>query len=302
MNFSVAAQKESLSLRASFLRITSRAIAENMKSGSFRSLYRGQGIEFSGVRDYIRGDDIRAIDWNVTARMGKPFIKLFEEERELNVFIIFDCSDSLFEDKHRKIDTAVECAALLTFASEQNKCPIGCIFFDGQIKFPLAPKFGSERTMLLVKKLDAILERNDDLGISVRGSALSEALNGAGSLLKKRSLIFIISDFRVAGYETPLARLSHKHDCVTVRITSPSDKELPPVGTISFTDSESGLRKILPTNSASFKKEWKTAEQSRSYKWRDICAKRGVFPLEVSTEHDVAETLVSFFAQTRQPL
>lgn len=290
-------QKESLSRRAGFLRIVSRTIAEGMKAGSFRSLYRGQGIEFSGVRDYIRGDDIRAIDWNVTARMGRAYVKLFEEERELSVFIVFDCSLSLFEGsrQHTKIETATECAALLTFAAEQNSCPIGCVFFDGAIRFSAGPKSGADRTMVIIKKLDEIA-----VSKSAKGSLLGDALVGAHTLLRKRSLVFVISDFRTTGYEVPLARLAHKHDCVAIRITSPSDTTLPSVGTVPFIDSESDFHAVLPTNSKSFKKEWRQAEQKRAAKWNEICERRGVFPLELSTEEDAAAKLVSFFERKRQ--
>lgn len=316
MEQSLVQQKESLSRRARFLRLASRTIAENMKSGTFRSLYRGQGVEFSGVRDYIRGDDIRAIDWNVTARMGKPFVKMFEEERELNVFFVFDCSASLFEGSGNvtKIEAASECAALLTFAAEQNGCPIGCVFFDGEIKFSLAPKSGAERTMVIVKKLDAFASGLSAGGNSsasgdafagggrdcIRGSVLPDALAGAFSILRKRSLVFILSDFRVAGYEVPLAKLAHKHDCVAIKVSLPSDMELPQIGTIPFSDSETSFGALLPTNSSAFKKEWKQAEMNRVARWHDVCAKRGVFPIEISAGEDIAAKLVSFFERKRQ--
>lgn len=301
MKQSFVQQKESLSRRANFLRIMSRTIAEGMKAGTFRSLYRGQGIEFSGVRDYIRGDDIRAIDWNVTARMGKPFVKLFDEEREICIFFVFDCSPSLFGGSlnRTKIDVAAESAALLTFAAEQNNCPVGCVFFDGAIKFSLSPKAGPERTMIVIKKLDEIVA---DESAATAGSILPDALNGALSLLRKRSLVFIISDFRVKGYEIPLARLAHKHDCVAIRITSATDKELPNIGTVPFVDSETKFNAVFPTNSPSFKKEWRQAEAARAAKWHEICSRRGVFPIEISTEQDPASVLVSFFERKRQVL
>ena len=117
-------------------------IAEGMKSGNFRSLYRGQGIEFAGVRDYMRGDDIRTIDWNVTARMGRPYIKIFEEERELQIFLITDSSLSMQLEtnsgRRTKYASAAETAALVTIAAELNACPVGAVFFDGAIHFSCA--------------------------------------------------------------------------------------------------------------------------------------------------------------------
>lgn len=296
---SLVQQKESLVRRASFLRLASRTIAENMKSGNFRSLYKGQGVEFAGVRDYIIGDDIRAIDWNVTARMARPFVKLFEEERELNVFFLLDCSSSLFDgnETRSKIDTAIETAAILIFAAEHNACPIGSVFFDGDIKLSLAPKTGGERVMVLIKKLD---ELSSGKNFFTAGSELINALSVTESLLRKRSLIFVISDFRVAGYEDNLARLSHKHDCVAIKITAPQDVELPPVGALPFYDRETNVRLVLPTSRSSFRRKWQKAERLRTERWHDVCVKRGVFPLEISTEDDAAAKLVSFFEKKRQ--
>ena len=129
------ANNESLIKKALYLRLKAQDIAEGMKSGNFRSLYRGQGVEFAGVRDYTRGDDIRTIDWNVTARMGRPYIKIFEEERELQIFIITDSSLSMQlengSDRRTKYAAAAETAALVAIAAELNACPTGAVFFDG---------------------------------------------------------------------------------------------------------------------------------------------------------------------------
>ena len=184
------AEKESLVKKASYLRIVAYDLAEGMKSGNFRSLYRGQGIEFSGVRDYIRGDDIRSIDWNVTARMGRPYVKVFEEERELQIFIVVDSSLSmqLKTERRTKYETAAEAAALVTIASEMNGCPVGAVFFDGAIHFSCAPRLGREQTMLILTRLDKLPEKSET------GSVLGNALTGAGKLLKKRSLVFVLSD------------------------------------------------------------------------------------------------------------
>ena len=123
--------RDSLSQKSSYLRLAAGRLAESMKSGGFRSLYRGQGIEFSGVREYLRGDDVRSIDWNVTARMGKPFVKMFEEEHELQIFLIVDRSSSMFIGSKGKVkyETAAETAALLTLAGELNESPVGAVFF-----------------------------------------------------------------------------------------------------------------------------------------------------------------------------
>ena len=131
MEHLLSGSKDSLFQKAAYLRIAARKLADSMKTGGFRSLYRGQGIEFAGVREYLRGDDVRSIDWNVTARMGKPFVKLFEEEHELEIFLIVDRSASMFTGSKGKVkyETAAEVAALLALAGEQNENPVGAVFF-----------------------------------------------------------------------------------------------------------------------------------------------------------------------------
>ena len=137
MNHILSEDRTALAKRASLLRLSAITLAEGMRSGSFKSLYRGQGIEFSGVREYLRDDDVRAIDWNVTARMGRPYVKLFEEERELNVFLVVDESLSMntVSGYRTRLETAMECASLLSLASLQNESPVGAVMFNGNITF-----------------------------------------------------------------------------------------------------------------------------------------------------------------------
>ena len=231
------ADNDSLLKKASYLRIVARDLAEGMKAGSFRSLYRGQGIEFEGVREYIRGDDIRSIDWNVTARMANPYVKVFEEERELQIFNIVDSSESMrLETTNRtKYAVAAEAAALITIAAEINSCPAGTVLFDGDIHFSCKPKFDKQNTMTILQNLDRLPE------ITKKGSALASALNGAGKLLTTRSLVFVFSDFRSADWEKSLVALSSKHDVVAMWLHDSYDEELPELGTVVFEDVESGL-------------------------------------------------------------
>lgn len=283
--------KSSLIRRAAGLRITARQMAEGLRSGSFRSLQRGQGIEFSGVREYFRGDDIRAIDWNVTARMGKPFVKMFEEERELVVFLVVDRSLSMQTPSSggSRLYTASEASALMTFACEYTHSSVGAVLFDGEITFSCAPRSGTEQTMLIVSRLDEEPQRQQ------KGSVLGGALTGAARLLKKRSLVFIFSDFRTTGWEQPLTVLAGRHDVVAVRITAPADEELPDIGFIPFEDPETGEHVFLPTSSLSFRRAWKDDHLSRLYRWRDICLHRGAVPLMLSTVEDPGRALVRFF-------
>lgn len=282
--------------RATLLHLSAHKIADGMRSGSFKSLYYGQGIEFSGVRDYLRGDDIRSIDWNVTARMGKPFVKTFEEERELSVFLVVDRSLSMSSGagKKSRLETAMECAALLTLAAEQNSSPAGAVLFDGEITFSSTPKSGRNQTLLLLTHFDEYSGRVSN------GSALDNALQGAERILKKRTMIFVISDFRTALWENPFGRLSAKHDVVAIRISDPLDEELPVAGSIPFSDAETGFRSVLPTSSETFKREWRSENSLRVSEWRKTCLRHGAIPFIISTESDVALELTKFFSMREQ--
>jgi len=285
-----------LAQKASALRLASRTIADGLRTGNFRSMYRGRGVDFAGVREYLHGDDVRAIDWNVTARMGKPFIKLFEEDRELIIFLVVDRSASMESGtgKNTRLKTATETAALLLLAALHNSLPVGGVLFDGETGFSTIPKSSKNHAMLFFSKLDA-------RPICTKaGSALPQALRGATKLLKNRSLVMLISDFRCAGYEAELARLSAKHDVVAVCITDESDTKLPHIGSLNFCDSESGHEMTLPTSSAVFERDWKNYNLRRMERWQTLCAKRGVTTLVVSTDQDPAQELIKFFSTRRQ--
>lgn len=284
--------KKNIRKRASLLHLVSVSLAEGMKSGSFRSLYRGQGIEFSGVREYLRGDDVRAIDWNVTARMGKPFVKLFEEERELDIFIIADASLSMSTGSGRQTrhETAMECASLVTLASFYNANPVGTVIFDGKLEFFCAPKPGRNHSLFLLSQFDRMTCGK------ISGSVLYNALTGAEKLLKKRSLVFVISDFRVSGWQEPFARLCQKNDVIAVKITDPLDEKIPSIGSVLFSDPETGFECVLPSSSHKFSRMWREENERRNEKWFKDCIRHGGIPLFISTVQDPAAELIKFFS------
>lgn len=288
--------RQRLVQRAMLLRLEALNLAESMKSGGFKSLYRGQGIEFSDVREYLSGDNVRAIDWNVTARMGKPFIKQYEEDRELQVFFVMDRSLSMLSGSRGKsrLEASSEAAALLLLAAEQNSSSVGAVFFDGQIRFSLAPKAGRQQTMVLLSRLDELEEK------PVRGSVLESALTGAGKLLKRRSLVFVFSDFRSDGWIGPFARLAQHNDVVAVRVTDPMDSELPAMGGVPFVDPETGHRQFLPTGSSQFAHTWFEANRRRLDFWRDECTRHGAYPVTLATDEDPLIVLSRFFARSRE--
>lgn len=293
MQKKIVSDQNSLIKKAAYLRIKVEDLADGMKSGNFRSLYRGQGVDFSGVREYTRGDDIRSIDWNVTARMGHPFIKIFEEERELQIFIVLDTSLSmnLKNDERTKYEVASETAALITMAAEINSCPVGAVFFDGAIHFSCKPKQAKEQTMMILTHLDKPTEHQ------VKGSVLGNALTGAGKLLRKRSLVFVISDFKAGNWEKSMISLAQKNDVIAIYMQDSTDDQLPSVGTATFTDVESNLKMELPSSSESFKKEWRNYNQQQLNRWKDFCIKHGVYSVILNTKNDPLQVLNSVFAR-----
>ena len=289
------ANNESLIKKALYLRLMAEDIAEGMKSGNFRSLYRGQGIEFAGVRDYIRGDDIRTIDWNVTARMGRPYIKIFEEERELQIFLITDSSLSMqLETNSRrrtKYASAAETAALVAIAAEINSCPTGAVFFDGAIHFSCEPALGKEQTMQILNHLDRLPST------PTPGSVLPNAISAAAKVLRKRTLVFVLSDFRCGGWEKPLISLAQKNDVIAINVHDAFDEELPSLGTVVFKDVESGLKMNLPSSSAELKKEWRSYNEMNQNRWQDFCIKHGIMPVVLDTKSEPVQVLNQIFAR-----
>jgi uncharacterized protein (DUF58 family) len=282
----------SIAERARYLKLAAITIAEGMRSGGFRSCFRGQGMEFDGVREYERGDDIRAIDWNVTARSGKPFVKMYREDRELTVFLVVDNSLSMETgggpvSRHEK---ALETAALLAFAAEQNASPVGSVVFDGVTGKLFKPRSGKNHVL-------AILTSLEHSGNHCRGTALGNALGGATRVLRSRSLVVIISDFRSAGYEKSLGILARRHDVLAVRVTSPVDSEIPSAGYVPFFDPETQVRASFPTGATAFREYWSRENRESVSRWEHICLRRGVSPLILSTEDDAVRVLSRLFSE-----
>lgn len=285
----------SVAERSRQLKLAALSLSEGMRTGGFRSMYRGQGMEFDAVRAYERGDDIRSIDWNVTARSAHPYVKMYREERELTVFILYDGSLSMDTNGGRisKREKALEAAALLAFAASHNGSPLGALSFEGQILSVFKPSTSREQVLSILYSLERCRPRGP-------GSALSGALAGASRALRSRSLALILSDFRVVGYEKQLALLSRKHDVVAARIESPTDSELPPAGLVPFLDPENGTEALLPTGSPSFRERWAREEREHRLRWEQACLRRGASPLRLSTEGDTLREFCAFFAGARR--
>lgn len=277
--------------RARLLRLSARSLSEEMRTGGLKSAFKGQGIEFEEVREYAFGDDIRLIDWNITARMNRSYVKRYREERELTLFLVIDTSLSMTTGTEHisRCDQAWECAALLLFAAEISNNSLGAVIFDGDNRHLFVPRLGRDYVMTILNKLEQYKSVSP-------GSDLDGALKAAATCLHRRSLLVVLSDFRTTGYYHTLGVLAKKHDVIAIRITDPSDFALPQAGLLSFVDPETGVRAYLPTSSNSFKQKWKTKFSESILAWRQQCRRVGVVPLVVSTTDDSAKSLIRFFS------
>ncbi|MDR2783764.1 MAG: DUF58 domain-containing protein [Treponema sp.] len=296
--------------------IVASVLAEDLLAGDFRSVFRGQGIEADEVRRYETGDDVRSIDWNVSARFGTPYVKMYREERELAVFIALDCSASMrCGSVMKRSEQAVLASALLAFSSERSGQRLGSVFFDTEIfrMFPAAK--GRPHTLAVIT--DALRESGVDREPDAeygdmpekkekktksgeKSSNLGVALTGLERMLKRRSLIFVISDFFCMNWEQELGRLCRKHDVVAIRITDPLDAILYNAGLVVMEDPETGARIHAPTGFASFRAAWENWHRERGDAWKAITRRAGATPFELSTKEDAAASFIRFFKSRKR--
>ncbi len=224
------------------IELRTRKLVGSLFSGEYRSVFRGQGIEFAEVREYQHGDDFRAIDWNVSARMGHPYVKLFEEERELTLLLIVDRSGSVeFGKPVRKAERSAEIAAVLSLAAARNNDRVGAVIFSDQIDHVVPAAKGRRHALRVIRDLLTFEPVN-------RGTNLARALAYAGKLLRHRAIVVILSDFRATGWEEAIRRLASRHDVVAISVDDPRESELPDAGWIELEDAENGERLVVDTS------------------------------------------------------
>lgn len=277
------------------LQLYSERLVEDLLSGNYRSVFKGLGIEFDEVRDYVYGDDARLIDWNVTGRLGAPFTKTFREERELTLFLIVDLSASLLSGEESREIRHLQSmlTALLTFAAAKNNDQLGAVFFSDGLEAFVRPAKGKKHALRL-------LQDGLRLEPSGRGTNLSLALKTAAETLPHRGICVILSDFKTDGYWRDLALLSHKHDVIACRlIDEHSDGEIPD-GLMYLVDQETGLTQPVFGGIRSSRRVHRDYWQSHWHMWRSNCRRRGVSLLEVRTSDDPAAKLMQFFRRRRR--
>jgi uncharacterized protein (DUF58 family) len=275
--------------------ITNRFVDEHL-SGEYHSVFKGQGIEFEEVREYTPGDDIRSIDWNVTARMGHPFVKRFCEERELTILFLVDVSGSQsFGSLSRpKSEVAAEITCLLALSAIKNQDKIGLILFSDRIEKSIPPRKGRTAALRLVREVLAAEETR-------RGTNISAALRFLNQVQKRRSVVFIISDFMDTGFERELRVTSRHHDIVCCSITDPRERELPNAGLVEIQDPETGELMILDTSSRHVREAFKEVADREAADLTRTFRRLKIDTLNLSTERPFIDEVHKLFRkrQTR---
>jgi len=274
------------------IQIRTTHMVSDLFAGQYHSVFKGQGMEFQEVREYMPGDDIRAIDWNVTARMGHPFIKKFVEERELTVMLMVDISRSndFGSGDQAKRDLATEVAAVLAFAAIQNNDRVGLILFTNEVEHYLPPRKGTRHVLRVIR--DALYFKPKKGGTSV-----STALHFLNNVTTRKTVAFMISDFIDVNFESALAVTAKRHDLISVVIRDNRESVLIPAGVIEWEDAETGRRVLLDTSDASSRRAFESVHTQRRQLLMDNFKKRGVDVIELTTGKPYASELVRFFGK-----
>ncbi len=270
-------------------------LSNDVVSGHYVSAFKGVGIEFNEVRQYIPGDDIRSIDWNVTARTGDPFIKRFVEERELTVILMVDLSASqrFGTVNTLKSDLAAEISALLAFLAIKNSDKVGLLIFSDTCELYLPPQKGRNHVLRVVREILAY----QPTGV---GTDISEALNFINKAVKHRSIVFLISDFLTGGFEKPLKSIVKHHDLIAINITDPKEFDLPDIGLVDLLDSESKTRVIVDTSSFTVRETIKRNALQRFNETAMLFKRNKIDLVEVSTDKSYLEPLQKMFLKRQK--
>jgi uncharacterized protein (DUF58 family) len=272
------------------IEITTKHLVQDLFSGEYHSVFKGQGIEFTEVREYQPGDDIRSIDWNVTARFGYPFVKKFREERELLVMILVDLSASQrFGTVQRfKNEIAAELSAVLAYSAIQNNDKVGLLVFTDQIEKVIPPKKGRNHVLRLIREVLYYQPQG-------RGTNLALALEYAGRMLTRHSIIFVISDFIGSGYEKTLKTLSGRHDLIALRIKDPKEEQFPRLGWLELEDAETGHQFLLDSSDKTLQRQFGLIRYKQKQDWENLLKQIDLDRIEISTDRSYVEPLVQFF-------
>jgi len=272
------------------IEIRTKGLVNHLFSGEYHSVFKGRGMEFSEVREYQYGDDVRNIDWNVTARFGHPYIKVFEEERELTVMLMVDISGSLMFGSVSKTKqrVAAELSAILAFSALKNNDKVGLILFTDKIEKFVPPRKGNIHVLRIIREV---------LSFEPEGNAtdIKAALEFMNNAIKKRSIIFLLSDFLDEDYENILRVVGKKNDLIGVVLDDRRENEIPPIGLIKFTDAETGEERWIDTSNKSVRRVMKEARKEAVAKRNTMFLTSRLDRIHVQTGVDYIKPLVQFF-------
>jgi len=274
------------------IEIKTRGLSQQIFSGHYHSAFKGRGMAFSEVREYQYGDEIRSIDWNVTARFNHPYVKVFEEERELTVMLLIDVSGSneFGTKKQFKEDLMTEIAAVIAFSAIHNNDKVGVIFFSDKVEKFIPPKKGTSHILRIIRELV-------DFKPESQKTDLSEGLRFLTNGIKKRCTAFIISDFIDAPFEKSIRIASGKHDIVALRVYDPRETELPAIGILEVYDKESGERKWIDASEKRVRNSYREWWSNHTRNVEGIFTRCGVDSTLIRTDQDYVKPLLQLFAQ-----
>jgi len=274
------------------IEIRTKNVVNDFFGGDYHSNFKGRGMTFSEVREYVPGDDVRSIDWNVTARTGKPHIKIFEEERELSVLILIDVSSSgvFGSKKDLKIDLGVEIAAMLSFSAIKNNDKVGLALFSDKVEKYIPPKKGKKHVLRLITDIV-----NHDFENSNKRTSIKTAIDFANKISKRKSVIFLISDFIDDNFWNELKFLNFKHDVIGLQIYDSYERNFPNVGLINIHDSETGENTWIDTTSKKNRDKFQKNSNEKLDKFFKKCKNIGFDLLQINTDDDYIKFLMQFF-------
>jgi uncharacterized protein (DUF58 family) len=279
------------------IEITTRHLVRDIVAGEYSSAFRGRGVEFAEVREYQPGDDVRTIDWNVTARLGNAYVKRYLEERELTVLFLIDysASGSFGSLVRTKADLAVEVCAVLALAAARNNDRVGSLFATDRVERYLAPRKGRRHVLRVMSELLTFQPTG-------RGTDLAAALNYLEPLLRRRAVLFLVSDFLATGFDGPLARLARRHDVIAVQLLDRRERELPDVGLATLWDPEESTWRLVDTSDSVLREHFHRRAEDFDRDLERGLRERGADLLRLETGKPYAEPLLAFFRRRERML
>lgn len=272
------------------IEIKTRRLSDHIFSGEYHTSFKGRGMTFSEVRQYQFGDDVRAIDWNVTARYNEPYIKVFEEERELTMMLMADVSGSeSFGTKSQfKREIVTEIAATMAFSATQNNDKIGLILFSDQIELFIPPKKGKSHVLRIIRELIEFEPKS-------KKTDVAQALKFLSGVLKKKAIVFLISDFMAADYEHTLKIAAKKHDITGVRVYDPREEQMPNLGLVNMTDAETGQTLLVNTGSKQVRLEYEKYYQDKVKYFKETFSRCGAGSVSTRVDESYVTKLLGYF-------